>query len=106
METTVSKIVLNFLHDQSMELADEADRAVRNGDHEKASTLYFRAYQAERAVAERTVFEPSRSIMYLSAAALALLANLANEAKALAQQGIGPQTPSDVLKQLLEIANE
>lgn len=97
---------LNELHDQAMELADDADVARRRGKLDEANALYYQAYKLELEVAQSVNVEPSRSVMYRSAAALALECNLLDEAQAMAQAGLTGETPLEIIDELQEIIAE
>lgn len=94
---------LNDLHDQAMEIADDADIARRKGKLEEAQALYRQAYELELQVAQQVTVEPSRSVMYRSAASLALECGLLDEAQTLAQSGLAGQPPIEILEELQEI---
>jgi CHAT domain-containing protein len=94
---------LNDLHDQAMELADDADVAQRRGKIDEAQSLYRRAYELEIRVAHQVNAEPSRSIMYRSAASLAIECGLLDEAQTLALTGLAGQPPLEIYEELKEI---
>ena len=64
------------LHRQAMDLAEQASLARRNGDDAAARALFLKAFQKERAAAEyfagRLDEEPTRSVLFRSAASLAI----------------------------------
>lgn len=97
---------LNDLHDQAMELADDADQARRQGADDKANLLFKRAYEIELQAARRIDHEPSRSVMYRSVAALALEAGLFEEARSSALNGLAGQPTAEIHDELQSIIEE
>lgn len=96
----------NF-HDEAMKLADMADAAKRRGDIAGATKLYQQAFELEACAADCFQFiadyEPTRSILYLSAASLAKLAGDLDECRTFAQRGLNGNPPADVAKDLREL---
>lgn len=97
---------LNDLHDQAMELADHADEKRRQGADDKAVALFKRAFEIESQAAQATHQEPSRSILYRSAAALALEAGLFEEARASALAGLAGQPAAEIHEELQDMIDE
>ena len=68
------------LHRQAMQRADQAHAARRDGDAARARRYFEEAFELERRAAEelstRHDAEPSRSILFRSAAALAVEAGM------------------------------
>ena len=99
------------LHERAMDIAHEAV-AVRDfaQDVSKARGLFERAYKLERDAAflvpEGERAEPTRSILFRSAASLALQANLHNEAFRLVGEGMSGHPPPHILHDLLELIDE
>jgi hypothetical protein len=64
------------LHDEAMDFAEDAIVAKRRGNLEKYQELIRKAFEAEKQAANLLAsefdYEPSRSILYRSAAGLAL----------------------------------
>ncbi len=92
---------LTLLHQQAMRFAHQADAAL---DVEARSALLHKAYEAERDAAD-SLFEsireePSRSILYRSAAVLALDCKEIREAERLASCGLAGNPPSDIAAEL------
>lgn len=75
-------------HHRAMALVDDADRAKRLGDMEYAIILYGRAYEVEIVAAGMAVTEPSRSVLYRSAATLAYRAGRYAEALQAIEAGL------------------
>jgi hypothetical protein len=90
-----------------MALSHEGDMAKIWNDEAKAQIFYRQSFDLEREVAyiysERFDEEPIRSIMYSSAASLAMLCHLYQEADLLIQQGLSSSTPPKVVKELHEL---
>jgi len=94
------------LHDEAMELAQLALVARQTGDVERAAALAREAFGREAQAADRVpegaASEPTRSILYRSAAWLALQANLPHEAVRLAEQGLAGSPPPEIAAELAE----
>lgn len=71
------------LHIRAMQLAEKADAERRRGDYAVANLSLLNAYNAERSAALQCTFEPTRSILLLSAAELAVECKEAEAAIAL-----------------------
>lgn len=95
------------LHDAAMAMADDALAARRRGDSVAAKELFGRASEAEeqaaRAVAAAENVEPTRSILFRSAASLALEAGRVNDAERLVTAGLAGNPPEDVAEELREL---
>ena len=96
---------INEMHQEAMELAWEADRAKKHGNEAEAQALYRRALVLETQAADEVPFgiEPSRSILYRSAATLALDCGLGQEAEQLANTGLMGTPPTDIAAELHEV---
>lgn len=98
---------INQLHEEAMELTDEALLAKREGQHDEAKTLFRRAFELERKVAELLrddlSAEPTRSILYRSAATLALDCGELGEAMQLVRTGLAGNPPEEIAKELREL---
>ena len=94
------------LHDEAMELAQLALVARHTGDLARAATLAREAFgleaQAADLVPDGAASEPTRSILYRSAAWLALQANLPDEALRLAERGLAGSPPALIAAELEE----
>jgi hypothetical protein len=90
-----------------MRHADLAHEARRLGDLAQARAHFERAYSLERDAAEelagRTDAEPSRSILYRSAATLALQCGHEADAERLVCSGLAGTPPSDVAEELRDL---
>jgi hypothetical protein len=98
------------LHDEAMKLAQLAYVAREKGQHARAETLAREAYPYEEKAAnlvaeeyadDRKTSEPTRSILYLSAASLAYQCKELKSARHLIVQGLLGY-PSGYIKQGLE----
>lgn len=94
------------LHDRAMELADAGDAARRSGEYDAARELFRNALQLERDAAEFESTEPSRSILFRSAAWLALEAEEPQEAERLAACGLATRDVPDRLRSELRAVAE
>ena len=96
-----------IVHEEAMFLSQEADMAKLMGDNSKAQTLYKQSFvlENEAAVAYAYLFdkEPIRSILYRSAASLAIECQLFREASQLIHQGLTNNTPPDVADELHDL---
>lgn len=95
------------IHDKAMLLSQEADMAKIWNDESKAQKLYRQSFDLELEVvhiySERFDKEPERAILYVSAASLAMLCHLYQEAELLIQQGLSSSTPPDMVTELQEL---
>jgi hypothetical protein len=96
-----------IIHNKAMALSQEADMAKIWGDEPKSQSLYRQSLDLEREVvhiySERFDKEPERSILYVSAASLAMLCHLYEEADLLIQQGQADSTPARMVTELAEL---
>ena len=92
------------LHDRAMSYMDEALAAKRAGRHDEAQNFLRQAFELERQAAEDVEAdensEPSRSILYRSAATLAFRCGLPHVAHDLAQSGLCGDPPASVRAEL------
>lgn len=92
------------LHDQAMELAQLALVARHTGDPQRAAALAGQAYpleaQAADGVPDDAATEPTRGILYRSAAWLALDAGQPEEAIRLAERGLAGHPPAEIAAEL------
>ncbi len=93
---------ITALHDQAMDVADDADVARRRG---QKSPLYQTACRNETLVALACLptLQPSRSVLLRSAASLALDAEWLTAAHRLAVTGLQPDTRADIEAELREV---
>ncbi len=94
------------LHDEAMELAQLALVARHTGTVERAAALAREAWgleaQAAGLVPDEAASEPTRSILYRSAAWLALDANLPDEGIRLAERALAGCPPASIAAELEE----
>lgn len=100
---------LKALHRQAMDFAEMAEMAKLRGDSERATDLFRQAFEYERdaagSVTADASAEPTRSILYRSAASLALDYGDLREAErliAIALIGNPPEEIAEELRDLLE----
>jgi len=105
-------IEISKIHEMAMELADKAYIARLHGDTESAEVFTREAFEKEREAAlhlvGKTESEPSRSVLYRSAASLALECGEPREAERLigfALSGKPPDEIAEELRDLLEKVN-
>ncbi|MGA3234807.1 MAG: DEAD/DEAH box helicase [Bryobacteraceae bacterium] len=97
-----------FLHDQAMALVDQALAAERVGDEVIAQNFLRQAFEFEKQAADSVASdigaEPTRSILYRSAATLALRCGMPDAARHLASQGLAGTPPTSVRNELNTVA--
>ncbi|MCR4316368.1 MAG: hypothetical protein NUW37_08475 [Planctomycetes bacterium] len=95
------------LHHKAMELADEADLAKRLGNIEESKTLYQEALEYELVAAgkfrDRLDVEPTRSVLYRSAATLAFECCNFSLSIRLASKGLAGNPPAEIRDELEDI---
>lgn len=95
------------LHNQAMALAEKASVAKLNGELQRANDLLLQAYKNELEAANllRDISspEPTRSILYRSAASLAIDCNELREAERLISIGLSGNPPSDIAEELRDL---
>jgi hypothetical protein len=95
------------LHREAMQRADQAHASRRTGDAVVARKHFAEAYSLERRAAEelsnRYDAEPSRSILFRSAAALALEAGAFAEAEQMVCAALAGTPPADIAEELRDL---
>lgn len=95
---------VNELHPRAMDLADEAFRLRRSGSDARAKEMFLEALELERAAAvllpPDEQAEPSRSILYRSAASLAYNGEDFSTAERLVAQGLSGFPPIEIREEL------
>ena len=95
------------LHKEAMDLAELAFVAKLRGNLEEANQLSQQAFeheaQAAKLVPDEPSSEPTRSVLYRSAAALALDCNELREAERLIAAGLAGHPPEDIAEELREL---
>jgi len=97
-------------HREAMGLADRADMEKRRGNLDVARQLYGQAFKLEQsaatALATRYQDEPSRSILYRSAASLAMDIQQFNEAERLIAAALSGFPPPDIAEELRDLLEQ
>lgn len=100
----------NQLHQKAMDLAHQAMVAEKHGQQTKAKANYQAAFEAEKEAAMLFMFnfskEPSRSILFRSAAFLALKAEIYREAERMAAFGLCGNPPAEIANELRDAFNQ
>ncbi len=95
---------LNDFHSEAMNLAEEAFRLLRGGEDDRARLLFRQALSSEIEAASLLPLseesEPSRSILYRSAASLAFNAGDYEAAERLVAHGLSGFPPPEVREEL------
>lgn len=95
---------ITTLHQTAMELAQEA---VLTKDSARAGQLFRSAFENERRAAEMLAeefeLEPTRSVLYRSAASLAVDCAEYEEAVRLVEKGLAGHPPSDIARELEDL---
>lgn len=95
---------LNDLHSKAMDLAEEAFGLVRSGEEDRAQALFLEAlgFEVEAAslLPPSQESEPSRSVLYRSAASLAFNAGDYDTAERLVGHGLSGFPPPEVREEL------
>jgi len=84
------------LHHRAMCLVDESDKMRRMGYPELVAPLIGRAYELELEAADYAVTEPSRSVLYWSAATLALRCGRFDDARKSIELGCTENTHLEI----------
>lgn len=94
-------------HDTAMELVDRAIIAGRRGDKNAEKEFFLEAYELEKkaamAFATKYEIEPTRSVLFRSASAIALDAGLHRESEKMAAFGISGNPPESVAEELRDL---
>ncbi len=95
---------VNQLHEQAMEIADEAFLAERAKEADKTIELYQQAFELEKQAAMMMVLdyetEPSRSVLFKGAACLALNSKNYKEAERMVFLGLSGNPPIQIGEEL------
>lgn len=98
------------LHNKAMDLAFYGDRAKNIGDEEKAKELYHDAFEAERQAAfearDKGNPEPGLSILFRSAASLALQCGELREAERIIAHALAGNPNNETAAELRELLLE
>ena len=92
------------LHNQAMELADQADYLKMQGKDKEAKSLFSQSLDAERdaayAAREQNLGEPTESVLFRSAASLAYCVKEYREAERLICMGLAGNPPAETAEEL------
>ena len=94
---------LNEIHQQAMELAEQAFVARRRDDFVTARSLAYRAFVLEKQAADQAQTEPTRSVLHRSAATLALDCGEYREAERLVAAALAGTPPEPIANELREV---
>lgn len=98
---------INALHKQAMDFAEEASFKQAAGRDDEAKRLYARAYELERQAAEslnnKMDLEPTRSILFRSAASLALDCGEYRQAERLLARGLAGDPPPEIAEEIRDL---
>jgi len=98
---------INKLHDEAMNLAELATVAKVKGDLQQADELLRKAYENEARAAYLMIDvsspEPTRSVLFRSAASLAIDCNELREAEKLLAIGLSGNPPPDISEELRDL---
>ena len=98
---------INKLHDEAMNLAELATVAKVKGDLQQADELLRKAYENEARAAylmiDASSPEPTRSVLFRSAASLAIDCNELREAEKLLAIGLSGNPPPDISEELRDL---
>lgn len=101
---------IKLLHERSMDVAEEAFIAERRGDLETAKRLFLEALALEQEAAlsypADKQSEPTRSILYRSAASLAYHAEAYDQARALVSAGLAGHPPAEIHAELVALQDK
>lgn len=95
---------LHLQAQQLFQLAEFGDLAPAQRQT-KLQEAYALETQAAALLSERVDAEPTRSVVYRSAASLAIRCGLREDAQRLASQGLAGEPPEDIRKELLDLIN-
>jgi tetratricopeptide (TPR) repeat protein len=106
----MSTVTVKELHDQAMALSSRATLARIRGDLDEAREFARQAlpYEAKAAAMlfDRLDAEPSRSVLYRSAASLALQCGEYEEAERLIATGLAGHPPDEIAAELRDLLAE
>lgn len=98
---------IDRLHQEAMELVDQAVLARRRGNLEAVQEFTKAAFLKEQAAADLTApqldLEPSRSVLHRSAAALAIACSELRAAEKLIGRALAGNPPTDIAEELRDL---
>jgi len=100
----------NFLHNEAMGLVDKALVLKLRGEFDGAKKILFEAFKKEREAAflvtSEIELEPTRSVLYRSAASLALECGELREAERLISIALSGQPPEEIVEELRDLLEQ
>ncbi|MEK7253814.1 MAG: hypothetical protein AAB316_03660 [Bacteroidota bacterium] len=94
-------------HQQAMNLSQQAAAALSRGDEQLAEALFQQAFELEQKAALTFLYdfenEPTRSVMFRSAASLALQCGKWRAAEKLAAMGLSGNPPAEIADELRDL---
>ena len=98
------------IHNNAMNIAENAYLAKLKGDIDKYLELYHEAFYLEKEAAMMLVnkydIEPSRSVLFRSAASMAFICGMHKEAEKLIAHGLSGNPPYDIAEELRNLYEE
>jgi hypothetical protein len=98
------------LHREAMRYAQDAIVADAKGDKTAAFSLYEQAFALEKEAANLFILafekEPTRSVLFRSAASLAMNCNQYEEAKKMIHLGLAGNAPEEIVGELLQLSKQ
>jgi tetratricopeptide (TPR) repeat protein len=98
------------LHREAMNYAQDAIVADAKGDKAAALTLYEQAFALEKEAANLFILsfekEPTRSVLFRSAASLAMNCKQYDEAKRMIHLGLAGNSPDEIVDELLQLSKQ
>ena len=95
------------LHEEAMSFFDQAFFAKRNGDKKGAKKFLLRALDLETKAADKLVHdfsaEPSRSVLYRSAASIAIQCKKRRQARRLLKTALIGNPPAEIVREIREL---
>ena len=109
-QTTSMMDRIKWLHQQAMELCDRAIDSRNQGNHDEALTLFRQSFEAEGEAASLVSasidFEPTRSVLHRSAAALALDCSEFRAAERLIAAALIGNPPDEIAEELRDLLEQ
>lgn len=101
---------INDLHEKAMEFSDQAFFAKREGDVKSAKKFARQGYELETQAAEmlkdKLEVEPSRSVLYRSAASMAISCEEYRQAEKLIATALAGNPPEEIAEELRDLLKE
>jgi hypothetical protein len=98
------------IHDRAMDLFELALLTARAGDAEKSRRLFNEALEKEATAADSVAdaydLEPTRSILYRSAASIALRIGNVQKAKQYVEAGLAGRAPEDIRAEMITLREQ